>query len=166
MTMDKRDRPTKLHRPEMGGRSEQRSVAIVAALLLASTLAACSPTIHRHGHHLEAAELQQVQPGMGQDQVKAVLGSPTTTATVSGGQAYYYISSTTSQSSLFAPNETDRQVVAVYFNPTGSVDRVANYGMKDGKVFDFVSRTTPHHAKDEGLLRSLFRNLGVKQLGL
>ncbi len=41
------------------------------------------------------------------------------------------------------PTEVDRQVMAIYFTPTGTVERVANYGMKDGKVFDFVSRTTP-----------------------
>jgi hypothetical protein len=33
--------------------------------------------------------------------------------------------------------------------------------MKDGKVFDYVSRTTPSaNTNDEGLLRQLFRNLG------
>jgi hypothetical protein len=43
---------------------------------------------------------------------------------------------------------------------------VAHYGLKDGKVFDYVKNETPTHAKDEGLLKQLFRNLGVKQLGL
>ena len=38
---------------------------------------------------------------------------------------------------------TDQHVLAVYFDKSGKVDRIANYGMKDGKVFDFVSRTTP-----------------------
>ena len=110
--------------------------------------------------------MQQVQAGMSQEQVKASLGTPATTATVGTGSAYYYISSTTTQTSFFNPTEVDRQVVAVYFGPQGSVERLANYSMKDGKVFDTVSRTTPHHARDEGILKSLFRNLGVKQLGL
>ena len=47
----------------------------------------------------------------------------------------------------------------------GSVDRVAQYGLKDGKVFDYVKNETPSHTKDEGMLKALFRNLGVKQLG-
>jgi outer membrane protein assembly factor BamE (lipoprotein component of BamABCDE complex) len=63
------------------------------------------------------------------------------------------------------PTEVDRQVMAVYFAPTGTVERVANYGMKDGKVFDFVSRTTPAPGgKDDGMLKQLFRNLGTKQI--
>ena len=37
--------------------------------------------------------------------------------------------------------------------------------MKDGKVFDFVSRTTPAPGgKDDGILKQLFRNLGPKQI--
>ncbi len=62
--------------------------------------------------------------------------------------------------------EKDRRVVAVYFGQMGSVDRVAQYGLKDGKVFDYVKNETPSHSKDEGMLKALFRNLGVKQLGL
>jgi outer membrane protein assembly factor BamE (lipoprotein component of BamABCDE complex) len=62
-------------------------------------------------------------------------------------------------------NEVDRQVLAVYFTPQATVDRVANYGMKDGKVFDFVSRTTPAPGgSEDGLIKQLFRNLGTKQI--
>ena len=56
--------------------------------------------------------------------------------------------------------------MAVYFSQIGSVDRVAQYGLKDGKVFDYVKNETPTLAKDEGILKALFRNLGIKQLGL
>ena len=38
---------------------------------------------------------------------------------------------------------TDQHVLAVYFDKGGKVSRIANYGMQDGKVFDYVS---PHHA--------------------
>jgi outer membrane protein assembly factor BamE (lipoprotein component of BamABCDE complex) len=56
-------------------------------------------------------------------------------------------------------------VVAVYFSPGGTVDRVANYGMQDGRVFDYVSRTTPTPGgHDDGILKMLFRNLGAKQI--
>ncbi len=133
--------------------------------LLALVLAACSPIITKHGHQFRDTELQQVQQGMTQDQVKSALGSPATTATLGRGNAYYYISSTTSQVSFLTPNEIDRKVVAVYFSQYGTVERVANYGLKDGKVFDFISRTTsPADVRDEGILRQMFRNLGQKQL--
>ena len=35
---------------------------------------------------------------------------------------------------------------------SGAVQRVANYGLKDGKVFDFISRTTPTGGSDQNFL--------------
>lgn len=146
--------------------SRRRSAALCAAALLAASLAAagCSEQITKHGHQFNENDMQSVQPGMSQEQVRMSLGSPATTATVASGNAYYYISSTMKQTAFFLPEETDRQVVAVYFNQGGSVDRVANYGLKDGKVFDFVKRTTPAPGTaEDGILKQLFRNLGKKQ---
>ena len=141
-----------------------RKIALAAVVAVA--LSACSETITKHGHLFQENDLQQVSPGMSQEQVKTSLGTPTTTAPVGAGSAYYYISSTESQTLFYATTEKDRKVVAIYFTPSGSVDRVAQYGLKDGKVFDYVKNETPVHAKDEGILKALFRNLGVKQLGL
>jgi len=133
------------------------SVALAGALTISA--AGCASKTGKHGHHFTAAEIQQVQPGMSKEQVQLTLGTPDTTATVAGG-AYYYIASTTKGAHFMEPKEVDRKVVAVYFNPTGSVDRVAHYGLKDGKVFDFINRTTPARGRDNSILKSLFRNLG------
>jgi outer membrane protein assembly factor BamE (lipoprotein component of BamABCDE complex) len=146
------------------GMSVLRSLAFTAVVSLA--LAGCAQTITHHGHHFQDSDLAQVSPGMSQDQVKTTLGTPTTTAAVGSGTAFYYISSTESQMAFLSPKETDRRVLAVYFGEMGSVDRVAKYGLKDGRVFDYVKQETPAHARDESLLKALFRNLGVKQLGL
>ena len=145
--------------------SSPRGLAIGASLL-AMLCSGCSETITNHGHLFQENDLAQISPGMSAEQVKTSLGTPTTTATVGSGTAYYYISSVEGQTAFLAPKEKDRRVVAVYFSQLGGVDRVAQYGLKDGKVFDYVKNQTPTHAKDEGILKSLFRNLGVKQLGL
>jgi outer membrane protein assembly factor BamE (lipoprotein component of BamABCDE complex) len=139
---------------------------LFAAAVACLMLTACGETVTKHGHQFQDNDLQQVSSGMSQDQVRTTLGTPTTTATVGAGSAYYYISSTTGQTSFFKPVEKDRKVLAVYFSPLGSVDRVAQYGLKDGKVFDYVKQQTPTPARDEGILKALFRNLGTKQLGL
>jgi outer membrane protein assembly factor BamE (lipoprotein component of BamABCDE complex) len=138
----------------------------VLAVLLVVACAGCAETVTKHGHLFQENDLAQISPGMSAEQVKTSLGTPTTTATVGSGSAFYYISSIEGQTAFFAPKEKDRRVVAVYFSPLGSVDRVAQYGLKDGKVFDYVKNETPTLSKDEGVLKALFRNLGVKQLGL
>jgi outer membrane protein assembly factor BamE (lipoprotein component of BamABCDE complex) len=139
------------------------ALALAAALSLALT--ACGETITKHGHHFQENDLKQVSSGMSQEQVRAALGTPTTTATVGSGSAYYYISSTQGQTSFFKPVEKDRKVLAIYFNQLGSVDRVSHYGIKDGKVFDYARQKTPTPSRDEGILKALFRNLGAKQFG-
>ena len=145
------------------GNRTSRRVLLAVTVGLSLGIAGCSSTVTKHGHLFQENDLQQVQPGMSQEQVKLTLGTPTTTATAGNANAYYYMSSTKKQTSFMSPTETDRQVVAVYFNKVGTVDRVANYGMKDGKVFDTISRTTPSaNQNDDGVLKSLFRNLGQR----
>jgi outer membrane protein assembly factor BamE (lipoprotein component of BamABCDE complex) len=146
------------------GRIPRRSLALAALVAILCT--GCAETVTKHGHLFQENDLAQISPGMSAEQVKTSLGTPTTTASVGTGTAYYYISSVEGQTAFFAAKEKDRRVVAVYFGPHGSVDHVAQYGLKDGKVFDYVKNETPSMAKDESILKALFRNLGVKQLGL
>lgn len=135
------------------------------AIAVGSVLGGCSETVTKHGQLFKEGDIQQIQPGMGQEQVRLALGTPTSTTTTGSGQVYYYISSTMAQKAFFAPEEKDRKVLAVYFTPTATVERVGNYGLKDGKVFDFISRTTPAPGgTEDGVLKSLFRNLGQKQI--
>lgn len=141
---------------------------LVTGILLAGAVlftGGCAEQITKHGQLFRESDLTQITPGMMQEQVKLALGTPTSTTTTGSGQVYYYISSTMSQTAFFTPKEVDRKVVAVYFNETATVDRVANYGLKDGKIFDFISRTTPAPGGNEdGILKQLFRNLGQKQI--
>lgn len=150
------------------GRLPQRRLARLAQVVIlgAVTLAGgCAEQITKHGQMFRETDIQQIQPGMAQEQVRLALGTPTSTTTTGSGQVFYYISSTMTQTAFFTPEEIDRKVLAVYFNQTGTVDRVANYGLKDGKIFDFISRTTPAPGGNEdGILKQLFRNLGAKQI--
>jgi len=145
----------------------RRACRLAVAVALAGLIAACSAGafVTKHGHHFQPSELQQIQPGMTQEQVRMVLGTPTTTSSVGTGDAFYYISSTTKQVAFLAPEEVDRRIVAVYFTRSGMVERIAEYGIQDGKVFDFISRTTPTaNEYEEGLFKQIFRNLGRRSM--
>ena len=111
------------------------------------------------GYVVDQRALDQVKPGSSAEQVLVVMGTPSTTSTV-GGTAWYYISQTVERTFAFsAPSVTDQRVLAVYFNKDKKVDRIANYGLQDGKVFDFVSRTTPTGGAEQGFVKNLFRSL-------
>lgn len=147
------------------GIGAMRSRRIAFCLAAALPLCACGGIVTKHGTQFRENDIQQIQPGMSQEQVRVNLGTPATTAVVGGGRAFYYISSTKTQTAFLMPDEQERQVVAVYFSEAGTVDRVANYGLEDGKVVDYNSRTTPAPGgSDDSILQQLFRNLGQKQI--
>jgi outer membrane protein assembly factor BamE (lipoprotein component of BamABCDE complex) len=54
----------------------------------------------------------------------------------------------------------DQRVLAVYFDENDQVERVANYNLQDGRIFDLVSRTTPTSGKDFSFLTQLFAAAG------
>lgn len=90
------------------------------------------------------------------------LGTPDTTSSVPSGHAFYYISSTEKQTAFLKPEEVDRKVVAVYFNNTGSVDQVAQYGMKDGRIVNYATNETPAYMRDKNFIARFFRGVGPK----
>ena len=113
----------------------------------------------QHGYVADDRLLEQVKVGSSAEQVLVVLGTPSSTSTV-GGSAWYYISQKTSQTFAFQqPDIVEQRIFAVYFDKTKKVERVANYGLQDGKVFDFVSRTTPTAGAESSFLSSAMKNL-------
>ncbi len=131
-----------------------------AALCILAGLSGCAADITRHGHVFAEEDLAQIKDGMSQDQVILALGTPDTKSTASQS-AYYYISTTAERSAAFLePKIVDRKVVAIYFDENNLVKQVANYGIEDGKVIDFVTRETPSRGSEDSLLQELFRNIG------
>jgi outer membrane protein assembly factor BamE (lipoprotein component of BamABCDE complex) len=141
------------------GLSRLRPVLCVS--LIALSLSSClnyDGDLQR-GYILDEKLLEQVRIGSSAEQVLVVLGTPSTTSTV-GGDAWYYISQNVHRNFAFsAPKIVDQRVLAVYFDKNKKVERLANYGLEDGKVFDFISRTTPTGGSDESFVRNLFKNL-------
>ncbi len=136
-------------------------LAAALALALACGLASgCSKSSftqsYQRGYVVPEGALEQVPLGASQDQVLVVLGTPSTVATVSG-EVFYYISQRTEQTSFLPQEEVNRRVIAVYFDKNRKVERLADYGMKDGKVFDFISRTTTAGGQELNVITYMMR---------
>ena len=133
-----------------------RKAAFAGVAGLALALAGCAEEID-HGYVVSESALGQIQPGSSREQVLLVLGSPSTTATL-GGEAFYYITQKSSRPVAFMnPTVYDQTVLAVYFDDKGKVKEMANYGLQDGKVFDFIGRKTKTSGLDMGLLSQILR---------
>jgi outer membrane protein assembly factor BamE (lipoprotein component of BamABCDE complex) len=152
-----------LARRKMASTSGLRSARIGFALAatLSLTLGGCLGYDGQvvHGYQSDPRSLDQVKVGSSAEQILTLLGSPTTTSTV-GGDAWYYVTQVTNRDIAFLqPKLVDQRVFAVYFDKNKKVERVANYGLQDGKVFDFVSQTTPTAGAESTFLKGMFVNL-------
>ena len=131
-----------------------RRLAGALALFAGAFMGGCTQVYH-HGYMVPEGALEQIPLGASQEQVLIVLGTPSTVATISG-EVFYYISQRAEQTSFLPQTEVDRRVVAVYFDKGRRVQRLANYGLKDGKIFDFISRTTPSGGVEQNYLGFVF----------
>lgn len=138
-----------------------RCARLMLAGALTLGLAACSGQVTQHGYVASETALDQIQIGSSREQVDLVMGTPTTTGTVDG-DAYYYISELREQTMFFAPSTIDRRVLVFYFGEDGRVARIANYGLRDGQAFDFISRTTPTMGGDRTFIEQLLGDLSVR----
>ena len=139
-------------------RSRLRPVLAAAALAAAVMLGGCDSftQVYQRGYVLPEGALEQVPLGATQEQVLIVLGTPSTVATVSG-EVFYYISQRAEQKLAFLPQAvTNQRVIAVYFDKQRRVERLANYGLKDGRVFAFVARSTPSGGTELNYLNYIF----------
>jgi outer membrane protein assembly factor BamE (lipoprotein component of BamABCDE complex) len=146
-----------------GSRLLNKNMRSARAFAVLFTLAAlpggCFGETFQRGYVLPEGALDQIPLGASQEQVLLVLGTPSTVATVSG-EAFYYISQKAQRPISFVPTEiTDQRVIAVYFDKNRKVQRLAEYGMKDGKVFDFTSRTTPTSGAENNFITYMFRTI-------
>jgi outer membrane protein assembly factor BamE (lipoprotein component of BamABCDE complex) len=145
----------RMNGPTRPPRMAAAKLAVVVALGL--LLGGCFSETYQRGYIVPDGALEQIPIGSTQEQVLIVLGTPSTVATVSG-EAFYYISQRAERPIGFMPQQVvDQRVVAVYFDRNRRVERLANYGLKDGKVFDFVSRTTPTGGKDYAYINAMFK---------
>jgi outer membrane protein assembly factor BamE (lipoprotein component of BamABCDE complex) len=148
----------KARRPRMGSVCWRGMRAAFAVALVCAVLGGCSEEFQK-GYILPDGALEQIPIGASQDQVLIVMGTPSTVATLSG-EVFYYISQRAERAVAFMPQKViDQRVIAIYFDKNRQVTRLANYGLKDGKIFDFISRTTPTSGQEMSYLTPLFKLL-------
>ena len=151
-----------LSKAKFSSRARRRAAALAGVVVLGAALAGCIgyDGDFDRGYQIDEQTLAQVQVGKtSKPETLALMGSPSTTSTI-GGDAWYYIGQKMVRPLAFMPAKmADQHVLAIYFDKSGKVGRIANYGMKDGQVFDFVTRTTPTGGQEPDFLRNIMTGL-------
>jgi outer membrane protein assembly factor BamE (lipoprotein component of BamABCDE complex) len=90
---------------------------IMAALVAAALLAACTPSRAIRGNMLDDYRIAQVVPGTSsQSDVMRALGSPTTTDPFDAN-TWYYIGQKTEKKGIFDPKVTEEKIYRATFDP-------------------------------------------------
>lgn len=142
----------------------------LAAIGTAVLLSACNVTdtlnpraTLTQGYIVDQEALELVPVGSSREQVLLALGTPSTSATFDN-EAFYYISQKRVKGAEFMrPKLVDQRVLAVYFGEDERVTNIAQYGLQDGRVFDFISKTTPTGGKDTTFVGQLLSGLSSGQ---
>jgi outer membrane protein assembly factor BamE (lipoprotein component of BamABCDE complex) len=152
--------PTRSRAPDRFAARWRGRAAAVA--LVCAVLGACTGEQFQKGYILPPGALEQIPIGASQDQVLIVMGTPSTVATLNG-EVFYYISQRAERKVQFMNQQViDQRVIAIYFDKNRQVVRLANYGLQDGKIFDFISRTTPTSGQELSYLAPLFKLLSFR----
>ncbi len=131
-----------------------------AVALVLGLACACTPINRYHGFAPSESELSAVQVGQTtRDSVIENFGPPTSRGILQN-DAYYYVSSQFRHYGAFAPQEVDRQVLAISFGPTGVVSNVERFTLEDGRVVTLDRRVTDDGINDVTVLSQLLGSLG------
>ena len=130
-----------------------RIPVLAAAALM---LFACTPVISQRGYLPDPVAEASIKAGTDtKTSVQKRLGDPSTSATF-GDNAWYYITSTERQVAFLDPSTTSRKIMAIHFDKDGKVTDIKHFGLKDGHIISFETRTTPAKGRELTFLQQLF----------
>lgn len=138
--------------------------ALVAVTLM---VAGCSTSdvigsknVYYQGYVVDEEMLQLVKVGSSREQVVLTLGEPSTTATFDN-EVFFYISQKKEKRFTFQkPRLVDQEILAVYFDGNGRVERIGRYTLQDGNVIDMATETTPTGGKDITFIQQILQGTG------
>lgn len=145
--------------------TRKRRAAQALMLVVALFVAGCQAVYRNHGYVPTERELAQVVVGKStRDEVTAAIGRPSSTGVLEGS-GWYYVGSRWRHFGPRAPQEIDRQVVAISFGQNGVVSNVERFGLEKGEVVVLSRRVTDSNIGGVGLIRQLLTNVGRVNAG-
>lgn len=136
--------------------------SLSGALSLCAVLSvgACAPQYENHGYVPPVEELERIRVGVDtRESVAATVGVPTASGMLDDS-GYYYVRSRQRALGFLAPEEVEREVVAISFASNGVVENVERFGLERGQVVTLTRRVTTSALKDNNFLRQLLSNIG------
>ena len=146
----------------MGWTGARMALAASAAAL---ALSGCSPLYRNHGYVPTEGDLAALAIGVDtRESVIATVGRPTAGG-VLDDQGFYYVQSRFRFVGPLAPQEIDRQVLALSFAADGTLGNIERFGLEEGQVVALSRRTTDLIFADTTFIRQILGNIGQVDTG-
>lgn len=127
---------------------------------IALVLASCTPIVDTRGHSGEDVDVSQITIGQSKsDDVRALLGSPTSTSNF-GDEIWYYITQKQSREGVFAADVSEQRVTAITFDRDKVVSDISAFKKEDGQSVQIVSKTTPTEGHSVTFIEQMLGNFG------
>lgn len=137
-----------------------RVLAITFLLITLGLTTACAPKYATRGNLPSESKLSQIVVGIhNKNDVRKVLGAPSTVGTFED-DIWYYIGKNTTQTAFFREKVIEHKVVAVIYNKLGTVKHLKMFDKEDLKNITLVKRTTPTAGHSLGFLEQFLGNIG------
>lgn len=129
-------------------------------LVLVLGLSACAATYRNHGYVPSDDELSEIVVGVDtRDSVEDVIGEPSA-AGILDSSGYYYVKSRVRHFGALRPKEVEREVLAISFDASGTVQNIERFSLADGKIVPLSRRVTESSVSDNSFLRQLLSSIG------
>ena len=139
---------------------QRHGARLILAGVLALAVSACSATYTNHGYTPPAEDLEMILPGVDtRASVEETVGQPAT-AGVMSEDTWFYVASRQRHFAYRAPEVIERDIVAISFDDSGTVQNIRELGLEDGEVVRFSRRVTESNIQEVTFLRQLMGNIG------
>lgn len=133
---------------------------LLLALVLLLGLSACAATYRNHGYVPSDEDLAEIVVGVDSRQsVEDVIGEPSA-AGILDSSGYYYVKSRVRHFGALRPKEVEREVLAISFDESGTVQNIERFSLADGKIVPLSRRVTETSVSDNNFLRQLLSSIG------
>jgi len=130
------------------------------AMLLVIALTGCSSTYRNHGYAPPEEDLAQLVVGVDtRASVDDLIGAPTASGMLSGGD-YYYVRSRVRQFGMKRPEVIERQVLAISFDSNDVIANIERFDLSDGRAVRLSRRVTDSSVQGNGFLKQILGNFG------
>lgn len=130
------------------------------AMLSLMAIVACTAIIRNHGYMPPEEDLALITVGVDTRETVTASVGPPSAGGVLNESGFYYVESKFRHYGAYAPEEIEREVLAISFDASGVVSNIERFGLQDGRVITLSRRVTDDQARDSTFVRQLLGSFG------